>query len=597
MIEGGENLSMLFDRGLDYIHNSFNTSEGVVNRQQPTLLYRGIVIEIDFTTIKPTTTAALMPPFSIYAKVIGLDADSEDPISDYDRVYYPPLFPMHSLCIPEVGEEILIMKESPEATSKGYYIGRVNDSTPLNISYARDFVGLNDPQTENNARYGFSFDVRELRKQAVLENPTSMPSAEYNNVSIPITYGDVVQQGRSKTYLRHSFNKNNKKGVLEQGIQLDGQSTGQAGLFDYSFNTAGVNNNSGVVKTNTVKDEDGNPYIQAMAQSENYFLSPDEVMRKSYDPSIGETGTKTIHFIDSSIKRLGNYVLQSDVGGAAQNDITGRDKSMIVNKADEIYNISSRELSGNLYRQVLGEKLVSQQQESYNLMKEILVIVQGLATSTNILLHAFLDHEHALPVIDLNLQKTFQFDDWVRTAPTYSEETEEIITLPGVPSLPVFASTNKSQYTDAVNAAIAQSDINLVPDINSDGLHNFDDYFAYNTMAEEFTVGQTIAYQPETITITHPPTIVKPGEWINGKTSKTLDFQAIIGGEEDPRFTAQIATASGIDGVPDPAIGVQTQKVLTNLNKTVSQVAHQQAAILQLSNKITNFLSKNQFIN
>ena len=34
MIEGGENLSMLFDRGLDYIHNSFNTSEGVVNRQQ-----------------------------------------------------------------------------------------------------------------------------------------------------------------------------------------------------------------------------------------------------------------------------------------------------------------------------------------------------------------------------------------------------------------------------------------------------------------------------------------------------------------------------------------------------------------------------------
>ena len=111
MIEGGENLSMLFDRGLDYIHNSFNTSEGVVNRQQPTLLYRGIVIEIDFTTIKPTTTAALMPPFSIYAKVIGLDADSEDPISDYDRVYYPPLFPMHSLCIPEVGEEILIMKE------------------------------------------------------------------------------------------------------------------------------------------------------------------------------------------------------------------------------------------------------------------------------------------------------------------------------------------------------------------------------------------------------------------------------------------------------------------------------------------------------
>ena len=171
MIEGGEDLSRLFDKGLDYIQNSFNTAEGVVNRHNPTLLYRGIDIDIDFTTIKPTTTAALVPPFSVYAKVIGLDEDSEDPNSDYDRTYYPPLFPMHNLCIPEIGEEILIMKESPEATSKGYYIGRVNDSTPLNISYTREFIGINDPQTENNARYGFSFSVRELRNKALLSNP------------------------------------------------------------------------------------------------------------------------------------------------------------------------------------------------------------------------------------------------------------------------------------------------------------------------------------------------------------------------------------------------------------------------------------------
>ena len=42
---------------------------------------------------------------------------------------------------------------------------------------------------------------------------------------------------------------------------------------------------------------------------------------------------------------------------------------------------------------------------------------------------------------------------------------------------------------------------------------------------------------------------------------KTLNFEAIIGGAENPRFTAQIATASGEEGVPDPEIGVKTEKI------------------------------------
>ena len=50
-----------------------------------------------------------------------------------------------------------------------------------------------------------------------------MPSSKFNNISIPMTYGDVVHQGRSKSYVRHSFNRNNKDGVLEQGILEEGQ--------------------------------------------------------------------------------------------------------------------------------------------------------------------------------------------------------------------------------------------------------------------------------------------------------------------------------------------------------------------------------------
>ena len=597
MIEGGEDLTRQFNRGIDYIQNSFNTSEGVLNRQIPTLLYRAVVIEIDFTVIKPTTTAALDPPFSVYAKIIGLDEDSPDPDLDNNRVYYPPLLPMHSLCVPEVGEEILILKEAAEVSAKGYYIGRVNDSSPLNISYARDFVGINDPETENTFRYGFSFDVRELRKKILAENPHKMPSAQYNNVSIPITYGDVVQQGRSKTYMRQSFNKNNKKGVLEQGLQLPGQQISENDTHDFLYDARGKNLFGGInpISTDVRKDpETGEISEYTRVTNENYLLPENRVMKESFDPSIGETSTKTIHFIDSSIKRLGNYTLQSNVGGAGQDDIDGVDKGMIVNIADEIYNISSKDIAGNLYRQVLGEKLVNQQKETYELMKEILTSVNDLAQSTNTLLSAFLDHEHALPRIDLDLEKEFEIDDWVNTGPVFEQTPPQEITIPAIPSSPVIGD---NPWNESMNLAIAMQKPELGPDINKDGVSNFEDFFLYSDVASEVLVGMTTAIPATTITVEQPPTIVAPGEFIKNTTKKTLNFEAIIGGAENPRFTAQIATASGQEGVPDPEIGVQTEKINTDLNSTVRKIATQQATISRLSTKITDFLSKNQFVN
>ena len=633
MIEGGENLSMLFDRGLDYIHNSFNTSEGVVNRQQPTLLYRGIVIEIDFTAIKPTTTAALVPPFSIYAKVIGLDESSEDPLSDYDRVYYPPLFPMHNLCIPEVGEEILIMKESPEATSKGYYIGRVNDSTPLNISYARDFVGINDPQTENNARFGFSFDVRELREKVSSLDPNSMPSVTYNNVSVPITYGDVVQQGRSKTYLRHSFNRNNKEGVLEQGIQLSGQSIGQSNRFDFTYNGAGVNPTVGIgIMGDTVKDGFGEPQVIGVIENENNLLPPNEIMKTSYDPSVGETSTKTIHFIDTSIKRLGNYTFQSDVGSAGQNNLEGYDKSMIVNMADEIYNISLKEVDSSLYRHVLGEKLVGQQKETYSLMEDILTVVSNFAQTTSVLLDAFLDHEHALPAIDLNIDEEVTFQDKYFEPAVFVPSKPQKIRIPGTPTnfalLPNYDEVTTEtlsgggsvppgfamppaveiQAIKQLQDSIANQDMSLLMDISGpgpplsegvgvpDGQATFADFFLAMDKLEKYP-GITIPGTPATtVSVRMPPKMIKEPQEKTRPKRVPINFQAVVGGEENPRFTFPIQTASNTPG-EEIEMGIKTGKVHTDLQETVMTIAQQQATIIRLSERITDFLSKNQFVN
>ena len=184
----------------------------------PTLIFKGVVIDINFKTTSNYLQAAMKPPFSVYAKLIGIDDDTDSPEYQIDKNYYPPLLPIHNLCIPEIGEEVLILKETPEVSAAGYYIGRVNDGTALNVSYARDYVG-NQDNTGNVYKYGFSFDVRKLREK----HADKMPSSKFNNISIPITYGDVVQQGRSKTYVRHSFNRNNKDGVLEQGILEEGQ--------------------------------------------------------------------------------------------------------------------------------------------------------------------------------------------------------------------------------------------------------------------------------------------------------------------------------------------------------------------------------------
>ena len=51
------------------------------------------------------------PPFSIYAKIIGEDLDVEHPELQVEKIFYAPFLPIHNLVIPEIGEEILIMRE------------------------------------------------------------------------------------------------------------------------------------------------------------------------------------------------------------------------------------------------------------------------------------------------------------------------------------------------------------------------------------------------------------------------------------------------------------------------------------------------------
>ena len=561
MKPGGEDLLKQFNRGIDYAQNTFNIAEGVTSFA-PTLLFKGVVIDVDFEVSKSTVGASLLPPFSVYAKIIGMDESSADPLEETERTYYPPFFPMHNICIPEVGEEVLIFKETPEPSAAGYYVGRINDSTPLNISYARDYVGINDPETSNSFRYGFNFDVRELRAKFSYQSP----SLETANISIPLTFGDVVQQGRSKTYVRQSFNKNNKKGVLEQGIRFDGQ-LAPAGTL-HQFRYYGSNDPTDVsyksngrgqstVESKVYQDSETGEINEVQNLNEKvYGVSPNEMLKVSQDPSIGETSTKTIHFIDSSIKRLGNYSYQSLGAGKQDNNLEGEDKAMIVNIADEIYNISSREVSGALYRQVLGEKLVLQQRQTYDMMNKVLQTVNGFAESTQLLLDAFLEHDHAIPKIELNVEKIIKIKDRFTIPAQYVPQPDLIVTTPSQ-RIRVQSGTN-----DAGNPVYSYTNIK----------------------------GSKQA-------IPQPPKLVRKSQTKTKVREQKLNFESIIGGEANPRFTAPIAITTNNLEKPATPVGEKTEKVYKDLENIKNSFQQQQVKLGQLTTQISKILSKNQFVN
>ena len=545
MNTGPTNIFRQFNKGIDYIQSSYNAGDGVT-KITPSLIFKGVVIDVDLSALKSTSFASVVPPFSVYAKLIGMDEDVEDPLATQDKIYYPPLFPVHTICIPEIGEEVLILKENSEFSSQGYYIGRINDSSPLNISYARDYMGINDPETDNRYRYGFSFDVKKLREKFA----NRMPSSEFSNVSIPMTYGDVVQQGRSKTYVRHSFNMNNKKGVLEQGIRMDGQLLSKDKVNSFNY-VAGSEIQTGAI------DKSSQPEILADGE-----LSRQPILLRSVDPSIGITKTKTIHFIDSSIKRLGDYTYKSFYGNKQTGELDGDDKGMIVNIAEEIYNISSRNVSGALYRQVLGEKLVIQQQQSLNLMKEIMSTVSDFAASTQVLLDAFLDHTHALPKIELDIEKTIEFKDTYRTPPILEQQPNLSVNLPGSTiSIPMPGGSHRRVYVPGGKTSIPQ-----------------------------------------------PPKIVSKGQNRTRTRKQEINFEAIIGGAENPRFTAPIQTdTKSPDTMPLPGappqniekteLGKKTGEVDIALEEVISKFTNQHQRLNELTLKVNQFLSKNQFVN
>ena len=137
-------------------------------------------------------------------------------------------------------------------------------------------------------------------------------------------------------------------------------------------------------------------------------------------------------------------------------------------------------------------------------MKEVMNTVSDFAASTQVLLDAFLDHTHALPKIDLNLEKTIDVKDTYRTPPILEQQPNLTVNLPG-------------------------------------------------------PAGGKIS-------IPQPPKVVSTGRQRIRTRKQEINFEAIIGGEEDPRFTAPIQTDTKTP-ILDPLPG---RKLITPSGKPAS---------------------------
>ena len=204
------NFSTLFNPGQKFIQDAYSQSRGD-QLGQHLILHTGIVLDILREVNFDTVSSLSLPQYSIKAKVIGEDisvVSNTNDLSLENNKWYVPLMPVTNISLPEVGEEILIIRENTSVDSKGYWIGRPNNTPFTNASLPQEATNSTSLLTT-----GFNIDIDELHNNF----SNIQPSREVKRFPIPALLGDVIQQGRTGTYIRHSFNPVDKNGVFRNG--------------------------------------------------------------------------------------------------------------------------------------------------------------------------------------------------------------------------------------------------------------------------------------------------------------------------------------------------------------------------------------------
>lgn len=305
------------------------------------ILNRAIVISVKLGTDVHPEGSANLPQFSINARIIGEDVSSDSPENEPPR-WYPPFLPNVIVAVPEVGEQVFVVRETTLNNSKGFWMGRVNDTDVVSTKLTNEQNEKRNP--DSITRYGMRFDVKKVNGQS--RQPSSKSSKKV--FQLPLSLGDVLIQGRSGSYIRNTFLPiySNKPGLLEMGI----------------------------------------------LESRPYQRNP--------TGTVGSTKTKTVHFSDARPTDVSPFLTKN----TQETDESDIRRDFIVNIAEEIYNVSTtKDSESTMHKMVLGDRLNEYFKKQDIMMRGFVQTTQSILDVVQELFNSYIDHEHVIPEINISI--------------------------------------------------------------------------------------------------------------------------------------------------------------------------------------------------
>jgi hypothetical protein len=163
------------------------------------VLQHGIALEIDYYGNEKCNIA----PYSV-----KIHLDKNVTYSENDK-FFPPFLPIHQIALPQVGEEIWLFCPLVNSTKNAMWLSRVNYISDFSSNRV-DLLHQYGYTDNNNLLFGTG-----LNKQDVKEKYDVEPLSGYSVPYMRIKPGDVLTHGRSNTHVIHSFDTNNKRGVID----------------------------------------------------------------------------------------------------------------------------------------------------------------------------------------------------------------------------------------------------------------------------------------------------------------------------------------------------------------------------------------------
>jgi len=201
------NISQKLNTHTRFAHEVRETSAGF-NEKKFSILKRAIVTGVNLYPSQSGTSEINIGPYAITAVILDEDIFSSRPDRDRKQKWYQPLSPINNISIPEIGEEVFIIKEQNSKSSMGFWISRVNNTNQLSYYEARSW------DSQNKKFGGQNIDIKSIRNKNSINYPSNLKI-----FPIAVLPGDTVQQGRLGTYIRHSVDLQTSYAVLEIGIK------------------------------------------------------------------------------------------------------------------------------------------------------------------------------------------------------------------------------------------------------------------------------------------------------------------------------------------------------------------------------------------